>query len=235
MADNVVSFDKSAKKEKVNTSEKIDSFVSKNRKPILITGLIVIIAAAAVCIAVVITDSVKVKNISAIDAIEYSLIKDSADLDDSAVATRLNDALTAVTPFLTKGGVAGVRANMLAADVSFQKKDYENSRTYWLAAAEKGKKVYTESICWYNAAVCSEELNDNANAVAYYEKASEGEEFLLVTHCLFSIGRVKEAMNDAEGAAAAYQKLVDKYPSDQWTNLAQSRILALKAEGKVSE
>lgn len=235
MADNVVAFDKKAKKDNVNTSEKIDSFVSKNRKPILIIGLIVIIAAIAVCVTVAVTDSVKGKNISAIDAIEYSLTKDSNDIDETAIAARLNDALTAVTPYLSKGGIAGVRANMLAADVSYQKKDFANSRDYWLAAAEKGKKMYTASICLFNAAVCSEELNDLSNALAYYEKASEGEEFLLVTHCLFSAGRVKEAMNDAEGAVEAYQKLVEKYPSDQWTNLAQSRILALKAEGKVSE
>lgn len=235
MAENVVSFDKNAKKEKVNTSEKIDSFVTKNRKTILITGLIVIIAAIVVCITVAVVDNLKIKNIAAVDAIEYSLTKDSSDIEDYAVTTRLDEAITAVTPYLKKGGIAGVRANMLAADVYFQKKDYENSRTCWLAAAEKGKKVYTAAICYYNAAVCSEELNDLANAASYYETASKGEEFLLVTHCLFNIGRVKEAQNDAEGASEAYQKLVEKYPSDQWTSLAQSRIIALKAEGKISE
>ena len=235
MADNVVSFDKSAKKEKVNTSEKIDSFVTKNRKTILVAGLVVLLAAIAVCITVAVADNIKIKNISAIDSIEYALTKDSADLDDNAVASRLDEALSSVTPYLGKSGVAGVRANMLAADVYFQKKDYANSRTCWLAAAEKGKKLYTAAICYYNAAVCSEEVNDLESAASYYETASQGEEFLLVTHCLFNIGRVKEAMNNAEGASEAYQKLVEKYPSDQWTNLAQSRIIALKAEGKISE
>lgn len=235
MAENVVAFDKNAKKEKVNTSEKVDKFVTANRKPILIGGIIVIAAAVAVCVAVAVADNIKVKSISAIDSIEYTLIKDSTDLSEADVSARQNDALGALNQYLSKGGVVGVRANMLAGDIAFQKRAYEDSRNYWLKAAAAGKKAYTAAICYYNAGVCSEEMSDLDGAVENYKKASEEKYFYLVTHCLFSLGRVYEAKNDVENAAAAYQKLADEYPADSWTNVAKSRLISLKAEGKISD
>jgi tetratricopeptide (TPR) repeat protein len=143
-----------------------------------------------------------------VDAIEYTLTKDSSALSADEITTRQNKALEDVKPYLTKKNIVGVRANMLAADISFQKKDYNNSRTYWLAAVAAGKKAYTAPICWYNAAICSEELGDNENAAKQYESASNESDFLLVTHALFSLGRVKETLNDYTSASQAYQKMV---------------------------
>lgn len=235
MAENVVAFDKNAKKEKVNTSEKVDKFVSKNRKPILIGGIVVIAAAIAVCIIIAVTDNLKVKSISAIDSIEYTLTKGSYELSEEDLSSRQNETLGALNPYLSKSGVVGVRANMLAADVAFQKRAYEDSRNYWLKGAAAGKKSYTAAICYYNAGVCSEEMSDLDGAVENYTKASEEKYFYLVTHCLFSLGRVYETKNDVTNAAETYQKLADNYPADKWTDLAKSRLLALKAEGKVND
>ena len=234
MADNVVSM-KKQKKEGTNPEETIGTFMERNRKPILITGIVVLAAAVAVSVAFAVVEKTRANDISKIDSIEYTLTKDSASLSDEEIATRGNTAIESLKPYLGKHSVVGVRANMIAADVSFQKKDYENSRTYWLAAANAQKSAYTAPICNYNAAVCSEELNDNESAAKYYDVASQGKDFLLVTHTLFSLGRVKEAQADFKGASETYQKMVDKYPSDEWTKLAQSRLIALKAAGKITE
>ena len=73
-------------------------------------------------------------------------------------------------------------------------------------------------------------LHDAAEA---YELASLDEEFLLRSHALFSYGRVLEATGKYKEAVEAYQKLNDEYPDESWTNLAKTRILELKIEGKV--
>ncbi len=165
----------------------------------------------------------------------HSAISRIAAAQGRTMVSVVNDFLDEIQPYLNKKNVVGVRANMLAASIAFQKKDYENSKTYWLAAFASGKKSYTAPVCKYNAAVCCEELGDNTKAAEYYESASDAKDFLLVTHCLFSLGRVKEALNDFTGAAVAYNKLVDKYPDDEWTNVAQSRLIALKTEGKITD
>ena len=222
-------------KETVNTEEKVGGFVDRNRKGILLTTIIVLIAVCAVCVSIAVIENANTKGIEKIDVIEYALTKDSSTATDDEISARQNTALQSLTPFLGKKSIVGVRANMLAADISMQKKDYENSRTYWLAAANVGKKAYTAPLCKYNAAVCSEELNDNANAITYYQQAADAKDFFLVAHTLFSLGRVKEATGDFAGAAEAYKKLVDSYSDDSWTKLAQSRLIALSATGKVTE
>ena len=121
---------------------------------------------------------------------------------------------------------------MLEAELAFETKDYKRARAAWLAVVKAGKKSYTAPLAYYNAAVCSEELGDVDSAIQYYQKAGDFEDFLLVAHSLFSLGRVKETKQDFKGAAVVYQKIVDKYPSDKWSDLAKSRLIALKADGK---
>lgn|SRR5574344_54198 len=234
MADNVISMKKQNKGPK-NPEEKVGTFVTRNRQPIIITSIIILVAAIGVCVAFAVVEKTRESGISKVDAIEYTLTKDSSTLSADEITTRQNKALEDVKPYLTQKNIVGVRANMLAADISFQKKDYNNSRTYWLAAVAAGKKAYTAPICWYNAAICSEELGDNESAAKQYESASNESDFLLVTHALFSLGRVKETLNDYTGASQAYQKMVDNYPNDDWTKLAQSRLISLKATGKIAE
>ena len=234
MADNVVSMKKQKNNPK-NPEEDVGTFVSRNRKPLLIIVIVLAVAAIAVCVSVAVIEKTRASGISKIDAIEYTLTKDSASLSEDELTARRNTALSDLGPYLTAKSVVGVRANMLAADIAMQKKDFGNSRTYWTAAAEAEKNAYTAPICWYNAGVCSEELGDNEGAAKQYQNAVDAKDFMLVTHALFSLGRVKEATNDFAGAAVAYNKMVDKYPDDEWTKLARSRLIELKAEGKITE
>lgn len=233
MADNVVSINSGKKPE--NTEQKVNSFVSKYSKVIIIAGAAVLLAAIVFCIGVACGEKAKVKDLSAIDTIEFNYTKDSSDLDDAAVKTRQDAALEGLQKYLKKGGSVGTRANMLSADIAFAQKNYSDSLAFWLAAADHNKKAYTAPVCWYNAAVCSEELNNSEDAIKYYQMAADTKDFLLVAHAIFSVGRVKESVKDYEGAKEAYQKLVEKYPSDKWTDVAHSRLISLEAEGKISE
>lgn len=128
--------------------------------------------------------------------------------------------------------VVDVRANMIIAEIQFAKKNYDAARTAWLAAAEADKKSYTYGLCNYQCGICSEELNDLDNAVAYLKTAAETENFVAVPRALFNIGRIEETRGNFDKALESYKKLAADYPSDQWTSLAKSRIIALDIEGK---
>ena len=122
---------------------------------------------------------------------------------------------------------------MLAADIYFQKKDWAAGKDGYLKAAAAGEKLYTAPICYYNAGVCAEELGDNEAARSCYETAAEKEDFYLAPHALFNAGRVSEALSDFAKAKESYQKIIDSYSGDEFTKLAHSRLIALKAAGRL--
>ncbi|MBQ3799557.1 MAG: hypothetical protein II837_04585, partial [Treponema sp.] len=160
MASNVLTLGsgKAGKEEKKGAQEKVESFMMRNRVPLL--ALIGLLAAAAVALCVVfgLVDSMRKKDLAALDAVEHALTKNSTDLSDSELSARQDAALAGLSAYLGKSGIAGARANMLAADIYFQKKDWTAAKDCYLKAASAGEKYYTAGICYYNAAVCAEEL-----------------------------------------------------------------------------
>lgn len=217
---------------KETVSTKLNSFLEKN-KVWLFTLLGVLVAAVVVC-SVVISVSAKSadKTVAAVEEITYEFVKDS-DLSDDEMAAKRTAALEAVKPLLSKGGVGGVRANMLAAELYFQGKDYSSALECYNAVVSKGKKSYTAPLAYYNMAVCNEELGNLAEAAANYSAAADFEGFVLKAHALFSLGRVYEAMNDSAKAAEAYNKLIEATPSDSWAMLAKTRVMDLKIKGNI--
>jgi len=221
------------KKQKKSAGERVDGFLTRNRAVILTVFFVVVLAAVALGLFAGIRQSGYKKGLAAIDTIEYTFTKDISSADASAVLERQNAAMKALEPYLGKKNIVGVRANMLAAEIAYEKKDFSTSLGYWLAAISCQKNTYVEPVCYFNAASCSEELNNNEDAAKYYEFAANAKEFLLSSHALFNFARVKESSGDNSAAALAYKKLVDEYPYDNWASLAQSRLISLKADGLI--
>lgn len=223
------------KKEKQTAETKLNSFMEKNRKPFIAVFCVVVVALVALVVFEIVKANNVSKNVAAIDSISYELTKDGSDLSEEDVAARCAACLEKVTPYTKKGGIAGIRANLLAGEVSYMTKDYAAAISYYKAAIEKGKKAYTAPIANYNLGSCYEATGDSDSAAAAYKAASETKDFVLATHAAFSYGRVLETAGKYSEACEAYQKLCDEHSSDSWADLAKTRIISLKAEGKVSE
>ena len=131
------------------------------------------------------------------------------------------------------GDIVGIRSNMAAAEIYFSQEKWSEARECWLKAAAAKDAGYTAAISYYNAAVCSEELADVDAAIDYYRAAIATEDCGFEPHVLFSLGRLYEGKADYAAAAENYTSLRDNYPSDSWTSLAESRLIALRIEGKV--
>ncbi len=219
-------------KEVKTASSKLNSVLEKNRK-VVISCFSAGIAIIAVFIIVEIAVSKSTeKNLAAVEALTYELVNESSSLEEAELTARRDSILEKIEGYTKKGGVAGVRANMLAAELAYQKEDYEASAAYWDAAATKGKKAYTAPLANYNKAVCYEQLGKLDDAVAAYKAAVDVEDFVLRTHAMFSYGRLLETKGEYAEAVKVYQELNDKNPNDTWANLAKTRIIDLKVEGK---
>ncbi|MGN0728595.1 tetratricopeptide repeat protein [Treponema sp.] len=222
-----------SKNSKVAASVKLEEFIISNRKIVVLTAVLLIAAVIAVCAVFAVADSVKQSDLSSIDSIEFAYVSKSADISEEEAASRQAKAEEALVPYLSKKGVAGVRANMLAADISFAKSDFSKALGYYKQAADACRKAYTYAECMYNAAVCAEELSQSEEAVKFYIAASEPADFYLASHALFNAARVSETSGDFKKASELYQKTVDNYSGYEWADLSQSRLIDLKAKGKI--
>lgn len=222
------------KNAKLSASDQIAEFVSKKRVPLVAVVAIVLAAIVIYAVATYVGAKNTEKGLAAVDAITYELTDGSMALEDEELDARRTKAMDDLAEYLAKGGIVGVRANMLAADIAFGRDDFEAALDFWEQAAAKGKRSYTVPLANYNIGVCHEELGDFAAASVAYAKAADAQEFAFAAHARFNEGRTKEACGEYEAAYDAYQKLIDAMPNDTWANLAKSRQIALRVEGRVS-
>lgn len=222
----------SDRNEEQTSSKKVNNFLDKNKK-ILWTILIVAVVAliAFICITTVSNSTAK-KNIEKIDAISFALTDNSSALEETELNAKRDATIEALVPFTKKSGVAGVRANLLCAELSYQKEDYETAMNYYKAVAAKDKKAYTAPLAYFNVAACYEKLNNFDAAAENYKKAADNNDFVLQAHAKFSYGRVLEQTGKIAEAVVAYNELNDKFADTQWANLGKTRVIALQAAGK---
>lgn len=219
--------------EKVTASSKLNKFIEKNRKVIIGIFIGILVAVLAfVCIEIV-SSNTETKGLSAIDALSFELTDGSNTLEEAELNARCDEIMEKLLPYTKKSGVAGVRADMLAAEIAYQKKDYENAANYWDLAAKKSKKSYTAPLAYYNKGVCMEALNKLDDASAAYKIASEKEGFVLRTHAIFCYARTLEMSGKFAEAGEQYKILIEKFPIDNWSNLAKTKLLNLQIEGKI--
>lgn len=221
------------KTENASTSSKLDSFLTTHKKTVLIIFIVVLVLIIGFVSFEIIKTTGAKKNLAKVESLYYELITGSSELDEAALAKRSTECLEKLAPYTQKGGIAGVRANMLAADLAYLEADYEGAVVYYDAAIAKGKKSYTAPICLYNKGSCLEEMNKLSEAAESYRTAAEFKNFGMAAHAYFSLGRVLESLNDYEGAAQAYKTLNEKFADDDWGNLAKTRLIELKTMGKV--
>lgn len=219
--------------EKKSLSENLGDFILRNLRVIFVFCGVLLLGAVCAVVVISVNEKTIEKGLGKIDLISYELTNKSYDLSETEITARQDKAVSSLSELVGKSGIVGVRANMLSAEIYYQKKDFENARSAWLAAAQKGKNTYIAPIAFFNAASCSEELGNLDDAAAGYKSAAEVEDFYEAAHALFSLGRVQEAKGDFIAAAASYQALVDKSPEDSWAKLAKNRLVSLKISGKV--
>ena len=221
------------KNEKETLADSLNNALEKSKGIVFAVAAVIVVAIIAVAVFATLKSKSTEKGIEQVDSISYALTNEAKDLSNEDVAARQNKALEDLAALTEKCGIVGIRANMLVAEIKFSQKKYDEARAAWLKAATAMNKIYTVPLCYYNAAVCSEELGDTDGAISYYKSASEEPEFILVDHALFSLARVNETAGKYDDAKAAYEKLVELHSSSSWAQLAKSRLIALKAAGNI--
>lgn len=217
---------------KVSFSQRFNEFLTKN-KVILLSALIALACVFIVLVAVtVITEN---RNDAAFETVETVLADwDTARTaeDKTGLPAKEDELLASLQKVASsaKTSYAGARAYMTAAEIYFSRKDWKNAQEQYLAAANAAPRAYTAGLNLYNAAVCADEQGLADDAIAGFNKALESDNFNLKSRALFSIGRIEEQRSNKDAAIASYEKMAEQYPTDEWTLIAKSRIIALQIQ-----
>ena len=218
--------------EDMTASKKLASFIEKNKKGFIAILILLVCCLIGYIVFAAVAESGKEKGLQALDEITFEMTDKSSDISESEIAARLQTAFDKASAYTDKSGIVGARANMLCAEITYQQKKYAESALYWKATAEKSKKSYLAPMAYFNLASCYEETGNTDEAAENYKIAADNNDFIMRTHAMFNYGRLLETKGDFAGAAAAYNELNDNFPGDSWANLAKSRLISLKKEGK---
>lgn len=219
--------------EEMTASKKLAGFIEKNKKAFIAILIILVCCLAGYIVFASVSSSTKAKGLQALDEISFEMTNKSSDLTEAEIATRLSTAFDKASAYTGKSGIVGARANMLCAEITYQQKKFAESADFWKATAEKAKKSYLAPLAYFNVAACYEEIGKADEAVENYKLAADNNDFVMRTHAMFNYGRLLEEKGDYAAAAAAYNELNDAFPGDTWADLAKSRLIALKKDGKI--
>lgn len=215
--------------------ERLNDFIQKNRK-ILFIGLISAVVVIAALIAfTAVRDKMRSDALGKVDALNlrYEALRIYINSEEPDAAAKQAD-ITALQEDLaafenTNSGFAAARAYGISAGIYMDQKKWQEAEDAWTNAASSAGKTYLAPAAVFNAAVAAEERGDTEAAIAHYTRAlTFGNVFPQAARAQFSLGRLEESRNNSAAALAAYSELLSRWPNDPiWSNLAQSRVLAL--------
>ncbi|UTC78441.1 tetratricopeptide repeat protein [Treponema sp. OMZ 799] len=232
--------------ENKDLAQKINDFLVQYRKIVLGVLVCILVAVAGIVVWFVTAENSRKTSITSVEKIIYeledfkredraknSVTEDTAEQSEKKVSEAVKEAEDKAIEELKGLGskyassYAGFRANTVIAEIYFQRKMYEDALKFYELAAGAVKGSYVEGVASFNAAACADELGDKEKALSYYERASRVANFPLIPRAIFNTGRLYEALEKKEDAILSYNKLLEKYPQNEWALLAKSRIIVI--------
>ncbi|MDC7246305.1 MAG: tetratricopeptide repeat protein [Sphaerochaetaceae bacterium] len=211
----------------------VASFVKRNTKAIIITGVALLVILVGLWIGLSVSSSNRSSLQESIDTLgeQYTEWVSMEDLSSEEAADALAVLKEDLTDLAGRTGssYATVKANYLLGLIETRLESYETALDYFLTAAEKGKDSYLSPLSLFNAAVTSEKLGDTLKALEYYQRVYDDTQGQAAesARALFNVGRLYEESGDIELAEAVLQQLADEYPNSEYAKLAQSRLVIL--------
>lgn len=221
--------------EKKTFGEKFGDFLRKYRTVIIV--VLAVIAAAVIAIAVISQVRISQAAASAKELEkangDYSTWYSETDVTKKAAEEKTLSA--SLDQIIKKWPTqyAAARALAMKATIAQQNKDWKSAEADWELISTRFSKTYLAPIAIQNAAAAAEEAGNADKSIELYNKLIKNFEGKTVgiPHAYFSLGRLSEGKKDYKAAMDNYTKVVTAYPQDDWTKLAQDRIIYLKAQG----
>jgi len=217
--------------ENQNVTDKINDFVTNNRKAIFIVIGAIIVLFVGLIAYLSISDTLNKKAITALDELNSKFDDLSLNNEEDYNTPEVETLFAEIKTFAEKtNGFAGSKAWAIIGQIYSGRKDWANAQEAWLSAAKKGNKTYLAPIALFNAAAAAEEQGNPEQAIELLEQCVAHKfEFPAAARAQFSIGRLHETLGNNTAAVDAYRVVLSKWPQmPVWQNLARSRIAVIE-------
>jgi tetratricopeptide (TPR) repeat protein len=220
---------------KKTTSMKFADFLRKYRIPLLAVFGLAVIAVLGVAVATWVQGENLKASTARLEKLDADYSAYTAESDATKKADLEKSFLASVDAFVKRSpkSYAGQKALAYRAKIEDGKKDWASAEKDWLAIAAGAPDSYLAPVGLQGAAVAAEEQGANDRALADYKKLVDkyAKKTVGIPHAYFDMGRLAEESKDYTSALASYQKIVSTWPEDDWTKLANDRIIFLKSHG----
>jgi tetratricopeptide (TPR) repeat protein len=233
----VAKFDsKNSKADDLNFGEKLNEFLQKNRKRLVMALATVVVVIIGFAVGFAVYGNMQEKALSTVEEFNsrYEALRVYINSENEEDASKKEDVKVLqddLAAFETRAsGFVAARAYAISAGIYGDQKNWAEAEKAWTSAAAAAAKTYFEPAALFNAAVSAEEQGNSDSAVGLYNQAlSSGDDFPAAPRAQFAIGRIEEGRGSKEAAIEAYRAVLSKWPGDEvWANLAQSRIIVLQ-------
>ncbi|MDR0323422.1 MAG: tetratricopeptide repeat protein [Treponema sp.] len=217
--------------EKNDFADKINDFVQKNRKTIILSISVVFILIAGLIVFLSLQNVIQKNAISGADELNGRFEELRYYIGDENYAVDIEALLSDLNTFAKKhGGIAGSRAWSMIAQIHSGRQEWQQAEDFWLKAAKAGARTYLGPISLFNAAAAAEEQGKLEKAIELLQECINHKfEFPAAPRAQFSIGRLYEELNNNPAAIEAYRiVLTDWQNVSVWHQLARSRIIAIE-------
>ncbi len=217
--------------EKRSFTTKATDVIIKSRKAILVVIIAAILFAIVATIIVVVKNAAVKEGLSQLDSLEfkYESLLESSDTFSEERLEILSDAKKLADE---SNSVVKVRSSLLVASINFEIENWQDARDAYITAFDADTNAYTAPLSLYNAAICSEELNELDLAIQYFDQAVEYEDFSLSARAMFNAARIEDTRGNYQQAYDRYVSINDKHATSEWASVSMSRAIALRAENK---
>ena len=205
-------------------------FLSSIKKYIIIGIPVLLVILSGVVIVFAINDGNIKKSTARVLKIEETLLKNSVPEEgttpavDEQLVSELGQLVKQNTPWVS------AKAAILLAGIHTQNKEWNKSVDI-LEMVDLSKASYLAPVVLFNAGSMAEEAGDQDKALSFYELCDKNyrNSFPEAPRVIFSMARIYEVKKLVDKAVEQYTLLVDSWSEDDYSSLAQSRLIALDA------
>lgn len=219
--------------EKPSFSERLNDFLRANRVALLAVAALVVVGVVGLGVSSAINQSKLKSSTEALEKLE-SRFEEWAQAEEGARAGLSAELVAESDAVIARYGrlYAGLRAGFMKARLHYAASDYAAAEAAYAAVAAAGPKSHLAPVALANAAAMAEEKGDREKAISYLKEAeAKHPKAPGAARNAFNVGRLYEGMKDYKAAMSAYAALVASGQDNDWTKLARSRIIHLRALG----
>jgi tetratricopeptide (TPR) repeat protein len=226
--------------EKVPFSHRLNSFFSRFRAGILVTGIVLV---AGIIVAVVISQYIENRSNQAALAAERIVNRwnewqgaaDETDIDEATLSDTEEELRGLISTTIDRfpRSYGALRARFVRAELEWALENWAAAHDAFLAVVDEHPNSHLTAAALFSAAAASENMQQLEVAEVLYQRIVDGEgsPSVHVPRAVFSLGRIAERRGEFDQAIELYNRLLDEHDGSEWTNLGRDRIILLSSRG----